>query len=79
MKKENIIYTEKDIHIGLQFEAHNDIYEIISIIPFIFITLHNSIKDTSWNLDEIIRKFNDSSSNWKPLTLPQSQNIELWI
>lgn len=79
MKKENYIYTKKDIHIGFQFKVVYDIYEITSINPFIFIGLHNSTEHTTWNLDSIVRKFNDSSSNWKPLTLPQSQNIELWI
>jgi hypothetical protein len=79
MKNKNIIYTEKDIHVGFQFKICYDTYEITSINPFIFKGLHNSAEHTTWYLDAIIRKFNDSSNSWKPLTLPQSQNIELWI
>lgn len=81
MKNKNIIYTEKDIHVGFQFKQSNIIYKIISINPFTFIDTIDDYLFTSWQLKDVIQNYNDPSCSWIPITLPksQSQNIELWI
>lgn len=77
MKKENYIYTKKDIHIGFQFRQYEHIYEIMSINPLTFKNADGSRIYEDYKLSDVILQFNNC--NWIPITLPQSQsqNIEL--
>jgi hypothetical protein len=78
MKKENYVYTEKDIYVGFQFIVGSSLYEVTSIDPFRFKKTDSETIHKDWTLIEAIARFNDSYSSWTPI-IPKFKNIELWI
>jgi|694.fasta_scaffold36826_10 hypothetical protein len=76
MKKENYVYTEKDIYVGLQFTTVDNTYKITNIYPFKFINTGDNYEFSRYSIKECLYYFNNN--DWTPI-IPKPQNIELWI
>jgi hypothetical protein len=76
MKKENYVYTEKDLFVGLEFKADYITYKITDIYSFKFIDTRDNYEFSSYSIRACLNYFNNN--DWIPI-ISQSKNIELWI
>jgi hypothetical protein len=76
MKKENYVYTEKDLFIGLEFQVIKETYQLTSVKPLNFFNIKDKKSWIDYDMNYLLRQFNNKE--WKILNR-KPQNIELWI